>query len=230
MPDAAVVVPVLLDHEPALALPYAELELARALAAASEVRLVVTEHPASREAAPVIAAARATLTEDPTGDALEERGLLPQFIAKHPPDRRRIDSMLQRKEHWWYLPRLLVRFAALQAVHPLPAGDGLLLLGDDELTVQRCTLPSTDPLQVDAPLPAADRTALVHTYGADVPDLEQPWQRRWRGVMTPTGFEVDAVDGTGPPSRARSVRERIGVEWRLERACKRGLKAAGHPL
>jgi hypothetical protein len=240
VPDAAAVVPLVDDGVPCLALTYAELALARALDQAQEIVISVTTPAVARDADPIMAHVDVEVTEDPDGVALELRDLLPQLIGKHPPDRRRLDSLLQRREHWWYVPRLLVRFTDVRSIEPVEPRDGLLITGGDRLRVSTCTLDSTEPLVVatdpaGAPGPAAlppggerERPALVFRQGADVPDLEQPWQQRWRGVLGPQGFEVDGYDGEGPPSRALTLRQRVTAEWRLERACKRGLRAAGH--
>jgi hypothetical protein len=255
VPDATAVVPLLDDGIPCLALTYAQLELARALDRADGVVIGVTTPAVARGAEPVLARVHVEVTADPEGIELESRGLLPQLIAKHPPDRRRLDSLLQRREHWWYVPRLLVRLTGAEQIRRVEPRDGLLLTGGDDLEVTTCGIESIDPLVLgtdacstgddaraaDVGTTAADgaardtstsadreRPALVLRHGADVPELEQPWEQRWRGVLGPRGFEVDGRHGDGPPSRALTLRQRVAAEWRLERACKRGLKAAGH--
>lgn len=229
VPDATAVVPLLDDGVPCLALPYAQLELARALEQAPEIVIGVTNRSVGRDAEPMLAHVNAEVIADPDGLALEQRGLLPQLIAKHPPDRRRLDSLLQRREHWWYVPRLLVRFTDAHAIRSVDARDGLLVVGGERLQVSPCAITSSEPLVLG---PDArhdtERPALVLRHGADVPELEQPWQQRWRGVIAPHGFELDSAHGHGPPDRPLTLRQRVTAAWRLERACRRGLKAAGH--
>lgn len=236
-PDASAAIPLLDGRVPCLALPYGDLELARALSEAAEVVIGVTAAPADGTPA-VLARGRAEVTSDPDGIAFQELGLLEQELHKHPPSRRRLDSMLLRREHWWYVPRLLVRIRGITNGHVVDPGDALLAVGGSSLTVRSCHLDVRGSEQLaaedvrlrgDASTVAAVaetvHPAMILAHGGDRPDLDRPWQRRWYGTLDREGFTAHTVDGHGPVERPLSLRERLRAEAALATACKRGLRA-----
>lgn len=227
-PRAAVVVPLLDAAAPALALPYAEHDLARSLAATDRVTFCLAVPALSGGAPPVAAAARVEVEEDPTGETFVTSPLLDQVLAKHPPSRRRLDSILLRREHAWYLPRLLVRTTELGPSFPLGAGEalGVTVSPDGGPWVAQ----ARDVALADgtARLPVDDGPATLLAHGADVPDLEQPWHRLWRGTVVGGRFTADERDEVAPARRRPGLRDRIRDERALERACKRALRDAGH--
>jgi hypothetical protein len=229
-PGAAVVVPLLHEGVPTVALPYALAQLAAELGAAHDVVLATGGCAGVPSEVPVAAHVRVTVTADPEGDVFAESGLLNQELAKHPPSRRRIESILLRREHWWYVPRLLVHLHDPRDARPLTPADAVLAVGDERLTVATCHLDDRAPLRLspadgDA-LPSGRATVLEH--GADLPDIEAPWERRWEGRVTDGRFETDRVDADdGPRDGPLTLRERMRLERRLERACRAGLRAAG---
>jgi hypothetical protein len=250
--DAAVVVPLVLAGRPSLALPYSELSLARALAAASDV--VVAACNPRFVTVGAIAHGAAIVAEDPDGVEFERTGLLAQELAKHPPSRRRLDTLLLRREHWWLVPRLIVDLGRPRDGRTVEPGAALLALGGSRLQVVPCELASRDPLRLmipgscgvrdpaagaaaDDPTypptgpeagPHGSRPAAVLEHGADVPELERPWRRRWRGQLVGDRFETDQLERVEPQDRPLRLRQRLRVERRLERACREGLRAAGH--
>jgi hypothetical protein len=227
-PDAAVVVPLLEDGRPVLALPYAELDLARRLADAEVATWSVAVPALSGGAEPVAAAARVEVEEDPDGARFTASPLLDQVLAKHPPSRGRLDSPLLRREHGWYLPRLVVRtvelgptfeLGFLEALGVSATTDGLpWLAGATQVAATEGTA------RFDVP----DGPAALLQHGADVPDLETPWHRRWRGTVRDGRFTAAERDELPMARRRPTLRDRVRAHRQLHRACLAGLREAGH--
>lgn len=228
--DTAVVVPLINDGLPCVALSYDRLPLARSLASADEVVLAVTTFAGTGRNCTV--RARAEPADDPQGAAFLGLGLLEQELAKHPPSRRRIDSLLLRREHWWLVPRLIVRFGQLTDGRQLTPADGIVAFAANRLDVAACSVVerATDQLRLhlpDAPAQATTAPAVVLEHGADVPDLERPWYRRWRGRLANAHLTVDDFDEHAAADRQLRLLERWREERALERACRKGLREAG---
>lgn len=235
IPDVVSVLPLTGSGRPVLALPYAKVGLARALEASTEVVLAVVSPSQADSGASGPATAlvtvrgRAEVTADPSGDRFQASGLIEVELAKYPTSRRRLDSLLLRREHWWFLPRLLVHIDGLHHARTASPADGLLVTGGPALQVEPCRIEDRDPLRLRATGHLAERrAAAVIEFGGDRPELEQPWERRWHGTLEGGRFETDRVTGEGPPERPLSLRQRMRAEKRLERACKAGLRDAGH--
>jgi hypothetical protein len=216
----------------AVALPWAYAEQARAAAAAASAALVLSE---PRLAAPawqaVAGVGRLTLVEDPDGSLFVAR-MLDQELRKHPPARAFAGSMLLRREHWWYLPRLVLLLEAPR-VEPLAPRRGPLdaVLAVDDGGLQPATVRVTrwdaDPLEVAGGPAAAGPAALV---GQEVstPDAE-----RWTVHVTRGRYADGLVSGVEPPPTRElepvpGLRARVGRHRALERACVKALRAEGH--
>jgi hypothetical protein len=225
-PRVDVVVPLLRDGVPALALGYDQLDLARGLAAAEQVTWAVTVPAVAAGAAPIAAAAHVEVAEDPRGEDFAATSLLDQLLAKHPPARRRLDSPLLRREHGWYLPRLLVRTIELGPSFALAPAEALAVAatgGAPWLGAARDLSLGEGTARVDLP----DGSGVLLQHGADVPELETPWHRRWRGTVGAGVLRADERDEVAPARRRPNLRERIRAERRLELACRAGLREAG---
>lgn len=227
-PRAAGVIPLLREGEPVLALTFDRVGLATAVAGADVVDLVVRE-PRNTAAGWRPTAWRCTsrLVEDLDGDRFTE-DLLHQELRRFPPARRYADSPLLCREHWWYLPRLLVPLTPVSELDPpTPRTDP-----DDLLLVTSSGgLPVTGGVRVTGgrsvatwgPSPAPGR-GVVHGQDATFPDLED-WLQ-WSQPVTVDGRGIvpdeplDPPRPVGPPA----LRER----WRRERAfgaaCRKGLR------
>jgi hypothetical protein len=232
-PDACPATPLLLGDEPAVAFPYADLELAQRVAAAAAVALVVSDDRLTgRGWRPAALTGRPRLVEDRDGALFADR-LLDQELRKYPPARVLADSVMLRREHWWYLPRLIVAVSEAVAV-PVgarPAGTGELLAvaeGADRLYVD--TVSATEDgagslrLASLAGRPSASGPALLLGHDFSAPDLERwtPWTTRgWLAVGGLFAVE-QRPDRTGlePPLR---LWRRLRRQQRLERACRRAL-------
>jgi hypothetical protein len=227
-PDAAVVVPLLLDDRPALALPYAQLALARQLADVEVVTWSVSAPALSGGARPVAAAATIEVEEDPAGERFTSSALLDQVLAKHPPDRARLDSPLLRREHGWYLPRLLVRTVDLGPGFELGFLEALGVTATDDGAPWLAPASELSLADGTARLQVPDGPAVVLQHGADVPDLDTPWHRRWRGTVRSGRFTADDRDEVAPARRRPTLRDRVRSHRELHRACLAGPREAGH--
>ncbi|CCG02903.1 hypothetical protein [Blastococcus saxobsidens] len=233
-PPAAIgVVPLLLGGKPTVALPWAHVETARAAAASGAAALVLSDpRLAGSRWAPLVAAGRLTLVEDGDGSLFSEE-LLDQELRKHPPARALADSPMLRREHWWYLPRLVL---VLEPADVVPCGrrdgpaDAVLGVDDGGLHVRTVGVPDwdADPLPVlDGP-PDASGPAVLIGQELSVPDVE-----RWT-VHTTTGRYADGRLTAVRPAATRELEPVPGLFARmrrqrsLERACVQALKAAGH--
>ena len=230
-PDAAVVVPLTDDGVPCVALPYDHLARADRLAAAGSAVISIADTTLAAGAPTMKVRASVRRSDDPTGARFEDSKMLLQELAKHPPSRRRLDSILLRREHWWYLPRILLHLEPVEDPQPLtPRG---ALLGhhlDGRLTVTSVGIArtGTDELILDASAPVPSRgPAVVLRHGAEPPDLERRWMQRWHGELTGERLTVGRHETLGREDRSPGLIRRVRDEWALERSCREGLRAVG---
>jgi hypothetical protein len=225
-PGAAPVVPLLEDGLPTLALPYADLHLARQLADAEVVTWSAAVPSGTGGAEPVAAAAHIEVVEDPDGVTFAASPLLDQVLAKHPPSRARLDSILLRREHAWYVPRLLVRTVELGPSFELGYLEALGVTASDGAPwlVPAASLSLADGTAL---LDVPDGPAAVLQHGADVPDLETPWHHRWRGTVRAGRFTAEERDDEPMARRRPTLRDRMRAVRDLRRACEAGLRDAG---
>lgn len=231
-PQAIGVVPLLLGDQPAVALPWAYAAQARAAAGARSAALVLSEpRLAGPSWQPLAGIGRLTLVEDSVGELFTAR-LLDQELRKHPPARAFADTPLVRREHWWYLPRLVLLLES-PAVQPVTRREGPLdaVLAVDDAGLQVRTVRvqqwDTDPLALTGG-PAGSGPAVLVGQEVSVPDAE-----RWTVHVT-SGRYVDGrlVDVVPAQTRALEpvpgLRARVRRHRDLERACVRALRAEGH--
>jgi hypothetical protein len=232
-PGAAGVVPLLMDGRPAVALPWAHAGAARAAGTAEEVALVLSDPRLTGSAwRPLVLSGRPVLIEDGDGSLFTDR-LLDQELRKHPPSRALADSPMLRREHWWYLPRLLIVLepARVEALHPRQGPADVVLAVDDaglHVRTVRVADWDADPMTLrDAP-PGIRGPAVLIGQEMSVPDVE-----RWT-VHTTTGHYAEGQVTHLRPSGPRELEPVPGLLTRvrrqraLERACVRALRAAGH--
>lgn len=231
-PHARPVTPLLLDNEPAIAFPYAEVALAHRLATAPHAALVISDDRLTgRGWQPAVLHGRTRLIEDPNGTFFADR-LLQQELRKYPPARALLDSPLLRREHWWYLPRLIV---TLEVTASAPVGvrrEGhgeVLVVGTADRglaaeTVRR--LSGGEPgIRVASiaggPLPTGAAVLLEHDFSR--PDLERwtPWLTR--GRLTGDRLAVAEAPDRAPLAPPPGVWQRLTRHRRLARACRRAL-------
>ena len=231
-PAAIGVVPLVLGEQPAVALTWAHEEVARAVAASAEVALVLSEpRLAGPGWSPLALRARATLVEDGDGSLFTSQ-LLDQELRKHPPARALADSTLLRREHWWYLPRLVL---LLEPVAVTETGaregpqDAVLAVDDGGLSVGVVRVQdwSGDPLVLSGGPDGRQGPAALVGQEVAAPDAE-----RW-SVHRTTGTYAGGRLSVTPPVPDRGLEPvpgllaRVRRQRTLERACVRALRDAG---
>lgn len=234
-PDWLLAPPFVSGGAVVLALPYAERPAALGLAAAGAATLALVDgREAGERWMPLTAAVTVEVTDDPEGRTFVD-DLLPQAVAKHLPSRRRLDSAMLRREHWWYVPRLLVTLRPTGGIPVEPIGpvDGLLAVdaasGAPTVELVRDAAAGHDgpvTVDVDAPLGAP---ATLLTYDVEVPTFEPARWELGYGRVEDGRWQARSTSRHGWPGRGGpGLVTRIREEHRLARACRAGLRDAGH--
>ncbi|MDR7300345.1 hypothetical protein [Haloactinomyces albus] len=231
-PESMPVTPLLLDDVPCLALPYAQRNRAVALRTASEVAFTVTDARSLPSAALGVAAFGAVgVVDDLDGSVFLDK-LLEQELAKYPPSRTLADSLLLRRENWWWLPRLLVRLDRVTRTRAVPARtdpteQALLIRDDLGLRVDTVTIAGGDENRFELVSSTGDTLrgdtgpalALGHDYTAEDFERWEPWSLR--GRLRGNELVVEESHGARPiPPRPLSLWERIRRRRRMEKACR----------
>jgi hypothetical protein len=231
-PGSLGVVPLLLDDRPAVALPWARLDDARAVAGSPGAALVLSEpRLAGPSWRPVVLAGRFSLIEDGEAEVFPDR-LLDQEVRKHPPSRALVDSPLLRREHWWYLRRLIL-VMDVDSAEPGTArsgpDDAVLAVDDDGLLVRTVHIDDwdADPLPMTGgPTTASGPAVLV---GQEISSDAERWTVHRTSGTYAGGRLTDVVR---PPTRelerTAGVLTRMRRQRALEKACISALRAAGH--
>lgn len=229
-PCARGVVSLWRADRPALAFTYADADVARDIAAAKPVGLAFTESRGTGAAfRPLLAVGRPRLVADPAGD-LFSADLLDQELRKFPPARLLADSVLLQREHWWYLPRLIVQLDISDIWELDPRGrdrDHLLVTVDSrgEPDARPAAIVDQRPgvLRLDVDGTPAPGTALLFGQDASFPDLERWSQWRYRGSWDGIELHVDEAPtrpGLAPPL---GLLQRWRRQRNLEKACRQAL-------
>ncbi len=238
---AAARTPLLYDPEvgaPTLALTYDDAGLASELAAAESVVVVVSDaRLVLRDWKPIVWSGQASVDADPDGDVFLWE-MIDQELRKHPPSRMRADSLLQRRENWWYVARLLVRFTGLEPVGEPAARsepDEGVLVWHGEQGVRADTVAVDDW--------AADRVRMRTLAGESAAervgpaallrhDFSDDFDRRAHLLLTGRvdggTLEVAQREGSADLPPVPTWWQRLRAAKHLERACTRGIRAAGH--
>lgn len=241
-PDGDAVTPLLRGGSPVLAVPYAYEAWARDLAALPEVVLTLSDPRLSGQRWKALALrARPRLVEDPEGDVFCDE-LLEDELRKHPPSRSLADSILLRRENWWFLPRLLLHLdvtATTRFVERFGRDEVLLVTADGprvRVDAARASGWGTPTLSLeglapegpglpDGPDRPGERDAVLLGHDFTEPDME-----RWEVVRARGRLSSSALVSSGPVARP-GVRgmPRLGERLRRHRdlrtACRQALKA-----
>lgn len=232
-PSVVGVVALTRQDRPVVAFTYADEAVARAVAESSVVALSLTD-PRSTGSVfrSLLVRGRPSLVEDPSGAAFTEH-LLSEELRRYPPARVYADSPLLRREHWWFLPRLLIEID-VSSVEQLPsrqtprdhvlAVDGpdgpvvrVVRIDDEHSTPDRLSL----TLLGQASPPAAG-SAVLFGQDASFPDLEQWSQWCFTGAWHGSSFTVEEA-----PARVGLVtRPSVLQRWRTQRELERRCRAA----
>ncbi len=229
--------PLLLDDVPCLALPYSWRDRVADLRASPEVAFAVTDaRSLPAETSGIAVFGTAGVVEDLDGSVFADE-LLEQELVKYPPSRVLADSVLLRRENWWWLPRLIVRLDGMTRTAELTPRDdasrqALLVRDDPGLRVdtvaverreeQRLLLRSLDGEDLRGDTGPA--LVLGHDHTTDFERWE-PWSSS--GHLRGAELLVEQSSGQpGAPLSPLRLLERIRRQRALEKACRRGITAA----
>jgi hypothetical protein len=234
--EAVRVTPLVDEQGIVLALPLAERPLADRLVAAEQVVLACTdERMALRGWEPLAITGRIEVEADLEGDRFHDE-LLDQELRKYPPSRLLVDSLRDRRENWWYLPRLLCYLRPTAPPRELAGRSdpttGVLAWNDaDALTVETVEVTDADEDHLDVralsgtTISGTASQALLFRHDYSQPDLERHAERHEAGVLT--GATLHDVIRSGElvlPDPPRLL-DRIRRFRQLSKACRRELAA-----
>lgn len=232
-PVSITAVPLVDGAVPCVALTYDRAALAASLVGAAEVAFAVTD---SRSLPAGAGAAAAVGRVGVAEQVVLDEGLLTQELRRFPPSRALADSLLLRRENWWYLARVLVRLDRIDRVRELAprrdAGRDALLVRDDGAGLRLDVATADDwsgervALRSDGPLHGDGTAVLAHGHDFS-PDRER-WES-WsvRGHLRGDRLDVSSRDGApGLDPRPPRLLERLRRARALERGCRRGIAAA----
>jgi hypothetical protein len=227
--------PLLMEKEPAFALPYSRTDLAHRLEKSPEVSLTFSDSRLARVGwSPLAVEGRMEVIPDPEGDLFLEE-LLYWELRKFWPSRQLIGSLVLRRDNWWYVSRLILRFTETAAPRSIArrtdpdhgilawkTGDGI---SSDTVRVEGWEVerPLVSPISPDVTLPDGVAAALLY-HDFSVPDMEQRAILHLSGRLENGRLSVTSSEG----SRTLGKRPGIVARWRaqkeLERRCRAGLK------
>lgn len=243
LPQVAPVLPLTRGEHVVLALTFDRADLAHRLAAADRVALVVREPRGTAGSfAPVAVLGTPSLEADTTGAVYREE-LITQELRRYPPARTMADSPLLCREHWWWLPRLIVTLTDVEALAaPAPRTDEqahlLVTTARDGIPVVSTVRAQPGGAQVALTVcggaPPEAGPACLAAQDASFPDLERWAAWSWQGrleVGETTVLHVEQAPEPGaiglPP--VPGVLRRWRRQQELERACLAGIAAHEQP-
>jgi hypothetical protein len=234
---AIAITPLVIDGTVVAALPFDQTSTARGLAEAAAAVLVLSDSRMALRgwtswAQPV----RPEVSADRDG-SWTWTGALDQEVRKHPPSRLLIDTAIQRREHWWYVPRWLVRLPpagpASQVTRRTGPHDAVLFevldgrmraatVAVDDWRAPEMTLTGLDPdgTAGDGPVPA-----LAFTHDFSIPDMERQSSCEVVGSRRRNVLAVEARQGSALLQPPQGLIRRLSRHWRRERECRRALAA-----
>lgn len=233
---AAPIVPLTIYDDIVAALPFSMTPLARALTAADEAVLVCSDsRMAWKGWKPCVAPVTVEITADRAGE-WTWTGALDQEVRKHPPARLLMDTAIQRREHWWYVPRWIVRLRVRSghtAIARRAGPDDGLLLTSEVSGALRVRSVAVDDWQADrisvTPLDATSASeqpqphdALLFTHDFSIPDQDRSRALEVIGTLEGRSLQVDERRGRLELPSPRLL-QRLRRHYELERACRRAL-------
>lgn len=227
--------PLLMEKEPAFALTYDRVDLAHKLEKSPQVSVTFSDSRLARVGwSPLAVEGSIEVTPDSEGDLFLEE-LLYWELRKFWPSRQLIGSLVLRRDNWWYVPRLILRFTETGTPRPIerrtePEHAILACKTDESIASDTVRVgdweaerPVLAPLSPDAGLPGGVSAALL-SHDFSVPDREQRATLLLAGRLENDRLSVTRREG----SRTLGKRPGIIARWRaqkeLERRCKSGLK------
>lgn len=227
---------------PCVALPYSMAETALSLRGRYAAFSVSAEDAGGRSA--VVGTGPVEVVEDLDGSEFVEH-LVEQEAIKHPPTRLRADSLISRRENWWWVPRVIVSLASIdeeRGLHPRTrAGDALLVRDRagrpevDVVTAEDWSDRSAESLTLwsrsGGLLGGAQEPAFVfgHQYSLDFERWER-WSRSGRlngeSLLTSEAEGAPVGDSPAGPLPPYSLIERFSNHRSLARTCRSAIAEA----
>lgn len=235
VPACEVLTPLRIGDRACFALSYDRSDLAARLRSGGELVVAFTDSRLAYKGwKPLVARARCDVFADPEG-ALFSSKLLEQELRKHPPSRLLIDTPLMRREHWWYVPRWIVRLVEVLDVHPVdrratPDAGLLVYRNDLGLSARSTTVKDWGAGELDLGAGEDDLTgpALVMTHDFSIPDLEDRSTYVVSGRLNGNRLSVERREGARGLGRRRNLMQRLQRQGQLQRECIQQLRRHGH--
>lgn len=233
---AAVIVPLAVDRVVVAALPFSRTALARDLQRTGAATLVLSDPRMAWRGWSAGAVTVGVTVEADREGAWTRTGALDQEVRKHTPSRYLVDTPIQRREHWWYVPRWVVRLEPVGRWELVGrrAGpeDGVLFSDDAEAPSARTVgvdgwdAGSVALSALDArPWSAGPVPGLLCTHDFSIPDQERASIMLLTGRRRGNRFDVRARSGSRELEPLGGVWRRLARHRRLERDCRRALAA-----
>jgi hypothetical protein len=226
--------PLVIDETITAALPFDRTATARMLAAANSAVVVLSDsRMALRGWSPWAQPVRLYVSADRAGD-WTWTGALDQEVRKYPPSRLLIDTPIQRREHWWYVPRWVVRLQPAGAADPIArrgGPDDAVAFELDSGGLRAWTAAVDDWHAPQVQLTALDHrtrlgeraAALAFTHDFSIPDMERWNSHELVGTRRGTRLEVAKRRGRPTLEPPDGLVKRLSRHWRRERGCRRAL-------
>ncbi len=229
--------PLLFEKEPVFALPYARTDLARCLENDPQVSLTFSDSRLARVGwSPLTVEGTMEVVPDPEGDLFLEEPLYWE-LRKFWPSRQLIGSLVLRRDNWWYVSRLILRFTGIETPRPVTRrtepDQGVLawkeadnIFSDtvrvDDWDSERPLVSSLSQEELPDNVPA---TLLYHNFS--VPDREQRASLNLTGTLNNGRLSVTHREGTHTLEKHPGLITRWRAQKELERRCKAGLESWG---
>jgi hypothetical protein len=236
-PRIEALTPLLFEKEPVFAIPYARTDLADCLETSPRVSLTFSDSRLARVGwSPLAVEGKMEVTPDPEGDLFLEEPLYWE-LRKYGPSRPLIGSLVLRRDNWWYVPRLILRFTETGTPGPVTRrtdpDQGVLawktadnIFSDtvrvDDWNSDRPLVSSLSQKELPDNVAAA---LLYHDFS--VPDREQRASLNLTGTLNNGRLSVTQREGTHTLEKRPGLIARWRAQKDLERLCRSGLRSRG---
>jgi hypothetical protein len=230
------VTPLISSGRPAFTLTFAEAETAREIDASPEVCLVFSDSRLAYAGWNALAVpARTELVVDPEGDDFLKL-FLEQELRKYPPSRQYMDTLMLRRENWWYTPRLMFFLEGLEEPRPIERRNapdrGVLAWSSGEgLRAETVRVKGWDDERIavrsltgDTPFAGAEVPAALFFHDFSVPDMEQETSLLVTGRLSGERLSAESREGSRELPALPGLIARFRAQRRLKKRCEAGLK------
>lgn len=231
-PKVRSITPLVREGVPAFTLTFAEYDLAREISASPEVCLVFSDSRLAYAGWKSLSVpARARMTPDPKGDDFLDF-FLEQELRKYPPSRLYMDTIMQRRENWWYTPRLMffledlgeprsiARRSENTGVLAWDSGDGLraetVEIGEWREEIM--------PIHSTGETPLVEGPAALLFHDFSVPDMEQETSLHVTGHLSGGRLSVENREGSRELPSLPGLVARFKMQRSLKKRCAAGLE------